>query len=97
MEVVAMLALTLPIFFPLVVGLGFDGIWFGILAIMMGEIGVLTPPVGTNVYAVKAVVGDEVSLEQVFQGILPYFLCYLGAVALLVAFPAIVLWLPGTM
>ncbi len=97
MEVVAIMALTLPIFFPVLIGLGFDGIWLGILTIMLMEIGVITPPLGTNVYVVKGAAGDAVSLEQIFRGILPYFLAYLVSVAIIVAFPQIALFLPGLM
>jgi len=97
MEVVAILALTLPIFEPLLSGLGFHEIWIGILIIMMGEIGVITPPLGTNVYIVKASAGESVTLEQIFGGILPFFLAYIVAVIIVVAIPSIALWLPQTM
>ena len=65
--------------------------------IMLMEIGVITPPLGTNVYVVKGAAGDAVSLEKVFSGILPYFLAYLVSVAIIVAFPQIALFLPGLM
>ena len=97
MEVVAVFALTLPIFSPLLTKLGFDPIWIGIIVLMMGEIGVITPPLGTNVYVVKAAAGEDVSLEQIFVGILPFFLAYLVSVALIILFPSIALWLPGMM
>jgi len=97
MEVVAILCLTLPIFTPLLSGLGFDGVWIGILIIMLVEIGVITPPVGTNVYVVKAAAGEDVTLEQIFTGVFPFFLAYIVAVAIVVAIPSIALWLPGMM
>ena len=97
MEVVAVFALTLPIFVPLLSGLGFDGIWIGILLLMMAEIGVITPPLGTNVYVVKAAAGEDVSLEQIFGGIFPFFLAYVFAVIIIIAIPSIALWLPQMM
>jgi tripartite ATP-independent transporter DctM subunit len=97
MEAVAILCLTLPIFTPLLAHLGFDGVWIGIIIIMMVEIGVLTPPVGTNVYVVKAAAGEDVTLEQIFTGVIPFFFAYIVAVAIIVAIPSIALWLPGMM
>jgi C4-dicarboxylate transporter DctM subunit len=97
MEVVGILALTIPVFYPVLLQLGFDEILIGILALMLMEIGVITPPVGTNCYVVKSVAGEDVTLEQVFRGISPFFAGYLLVVGLIVAFPAIALWLPGFM
>jgi C4-dicarboxylate transporter, DctM subunit len=97
MEVVGILALTLPIFYPVLLKLGFDEIFVGIIALMLMEIGVITPPVGTNVYVVKAVAGEDVTLEDVFRGITPFFLAYLAAVACIIIFPEIALWLPSFM
>ncbi len=97
MEVLAMLAVTLPIFFPMIAALGIDGIWFGVIVVAVTEIATLTPPVGLISYAVKAAVGEEIELGQVFKGIIPFFLAYLVAVALIVVFPPIALWLPNMM
>lgn len=97
MEVVGILALSIPVFYPILLKLGFDEILIGILALMLMEIGVITPPVGTNCYVVKSVAGEDVTLEQVFRGILPFFLGYLIAVALIIGFPEIALWLPRLM
>ncbi|MFC1974510.1 TRAP transporter large permease [Chloroflexota bacterium] len=96
MDVIAMMALTLPVFFPVVQSLGLDPIWFGILVVKVVEIGLITPPVGMNAYVVRATAGD-VKLEAVFQGILPFLIADLVTTTLLVAFPAISVWLPGTM
>lgn len=95
LEAVAILALTLPIFFPILKQLGFDETLIGIVAVMLVEIGVLTPPLGTNVYAVKAAAGDIVTMNEVFRGIWPFFFAYLASVGLVVAFPQIALFLPG--
>ena len=90
-------ALTLPIVFPLLTDLGYDGIWFGVIAMKLTEIGAITPPVGLNVFAIKGVVPRELnlSLEQIYKGCLPFLLCDVVVLALLVAFPGIALWLPN--
>jgi C4-dicarboxylate transporter DctM subunit len=97
MEVIGILALTLPIFYPVLLKLGFDELFVGIIALMLMEIGVITPPVGTNCYVVKSVAGGDVTLEQIFKGILPFFIAYLFAVAFIIVFPEIALWLPRLM
>ena len=100
MEVVAIVGLTMPVFFPVIVKLGFDPVWFGIIVVMMVEIGVLTPPLGTNVYVVKASadsIGYPVTLENIFAALWPFFLSYIVAVALIVAFPSIALYLVNLM
>lgn len=96
-DVVAMLALTLPIFFPVLDDFGFNDIWIGILIIKMVEIAVITPPIGMNVYVVKGVVGENVSIGQLFSGIFPFFLMELVILTILVCFPQISLWLPSMM
>jgi len=98
MDVIAMLAITLPIFFPLLHdGLGYDGVWLAIITIKLVEVAVITPPIGLNVYVVKAVVGDLVSLGDLFRGIVPFFMMDVLTLIILVAFPQISLWLPSKM
>jgi tripartite ATP-independent transporter DctM subunit len=97
MTVPAMLAVSLPLFFPLAEGLGFNGIWFGIIIVLMCEIAALTPPVGLNVYVLKAVVGDLLPTGSIFRGIVPFFFLNLIIVAILIAFPQLSLWLPSMM
>ncbi len=94
---VGIYALTLPIVLPILTSLGYDPIWFGVIALKLTEIGAITPPVGLNVFAIKGAVPKDmkVSLEQVYKGCMPFLLCDLGVLVLLVAFPAISLWLPG--
>ena len=87
--------LTVPVFFPLVTQLGFDPIWFLVLVCVMTELGLITPPVAINVYVVQGV--TRVPMEQVFRGIVPFALVFVIGIALLVAFPQISLFLPGTM
>ena len=90
-------ALTLPIIMPLLVKLGYDPIWFGVIALKLTEIGAITPPVGLNVFAIKGVIPKAMntSLEDIYRGCMPFLLCDLVVLALLVMFPQIALWLPG--
>lgn len=95
LDTLGMILLTVPIFFPVIVQLGFDPIWFGVLICMMTELGMITPPVAINVYIVQGV--TRVPMEEVFQGIIPFVLMFLIAIGLIVAFPEISLFLPRTM
>lgn len=96
LEGFAMLVLTLPIFFPVVVELGIDPIWFGVLVVLTLEMGLISPPVGINVFIVKSVAPD-VPLGQIFRGVLPFWLAMLVCLAILIAFPQIALLLPNSM
>ena len=91
-----MLMLSLPIVFPIIIGLGYDAIWFGIIAVRMAEVAFITPPVGMNVYAVRAVT-PGITAEDIFKGTFWFLGMDLFNLALLIAFPMIALWLPGTM
>ncbi len=94
MDVLAMVLLTMPVFFPMIVGLGFDPIWFGIVIVRMTEIGAITPPVGINVYVISGVAPD-VPLSTIFKGIIPFLIADLFHVALLLLVPAVTLFLPN--
>ncbi len=96
MDSLAMVLLTVPIFFPLILEMGFDPIWFGILIVRVVEIGLITPPVGLNVFIIRGVAKD-VPLYDIFRGIVPFLAADVVCVALLVAFPQIALFLPHTM
>ncbi len=100
MDALALVMLTVPIFYPLVTGLGYDPIWFGLIIVMVTEMGVITPPVGINVYVVfgvaKNVIG-EVPLESIFKGILPFLLAVIVGIIILMIFPQIILFLPNLM
>ena len=91
-----MLVLTLPIFFPIVTNLGIDPIWFGVLIVIALEMGLISPPVGLNVFIVKSV-APHVSLGQIFSGVVLFWFMMLLCIAILIAFPQIVLFLPNTM
>lgn len=96
MDSLAFIMLTIPIFFPIVTALGYDPIWFGIIIVLVTEMGVITPPVGINVYVVNGVARD-VPLESIFQGIIPFLIALIIGTALLIAFPQFVLFLPNLM
>ena len=91
-----MILLTLPVFFPLVVSLGFDPVWFGILVVTVVEIGLISPPVGMNLFVLKTLL-PNVSTGTVFRGVMPFMLADCIRFALLIAFPAIALYLPSLM
>lgn len=96
-DAISMLIVTLPFVFPLITAAQINPIWFGILAVQLLEIGAITPPVGLNLFATVSASDGLVTLEDVIRGILPFVLLSLGILALLIAFPALTLWLPGTM
>jgi len=94
MDALARITLTLPIFYPLVLAMGFDPIWFGVIIVLVTEMGVITPPVGINVYVIKGI-AEDVPLETIFKGTFPFLGGLLIAVSILIAFPQIALFLPG--
>lgn len=96
-ESLSMLLLTVPVFFPIVTGLGFDPVWFGIVVVVVVEISLITPPVGLNVYVVRSASPVPLRLEEVFAGVTPFLLMDLVTLGLLIAFPSIVLFLPSLM
>jgi tripartite ATP-independent transporter DctM subunit len=96
MDAIGMMLLTLPVVYPAVIALGYDPIWFGIVIVKMCEICLLTPPIGLNCFVVNAVRPD-IPLSDVFRGIAPFFIADVITVALFLAFPNIILWLPHTM
>jgi tripartite ATP-independent transporter DctM subunit len=95
MDQVALLVLTVPITLPIVVSLGFDPIWYGIVLALTSEIGLVTPPIGLNAYIVARYTG--VPVEDVFVGVAPYMLAMFLFLIVLVAFPELTLWLPSLM
>jgi C4-dicarboxylate transporter DctM subunit len=94
MDALALITLTIPIIFPVVLALGFDPIWFGVIIVLVTEMGVITPPVGVNVYVIKGI-AEDVPLETIFKGIFPFLAALIVAVAILIAFPQIATFLPG--
>ena len=96
MEELSMVLLTMPVFFPVVVQLGFDPVWFGIIIVCVVEIGLISPPVGMNMFVLKTLL-PEVPTGTVFRGVMPFMWADVLRLAILVAFPIISLWLPGLM
>ncbi|MCF8095230.1 MAG: TRAP transporter large permease subunit, partial [Desulfobacteraceae bacterium] len=86
--------LTVPIMLPMIKALGFDVYWFGIIIVLIVEMGTITPPVGVNVYVIKSVAGN-IPLETIFRGILPFLGALVLCVILLMIFPQIASFLPG--
>jgi len=94
MNVLPVIILTLPVIFPTVMALGYDPIWFGVIMILIAQIGVITPPIGMNVFAISGVAKD-VPLGTIFRGIMPFWIAMVIAIAILIAFPQIALFLPN--
>jgi TRAP-type C4-dicarboxylate transport system permease large subunit len=90
------MVLTLPILYPVIIGMGFDGIWFGIFMAIMLNIGMCTPPVGMSVYVVAGVAKD-VPLMTIFRGVAPFWVAMIVCAIILLAFPQIALFLPNLM
>jgi len=88
-----MIMLTVPIFFPIITGLGFDPIWFGVMIIIVMMMGFITPPVGMNCYVLSGIIRD-VPLSTIFAGAVPYLLALLVGAVIITIFPDIALWIP---
>ena len=95
-DTMGMILLTIPIFYPVMQAVGIDPIWFGVMVIIMIQISLLSPSVGLNVYVLKGCVADS-TLGQIFKSCVPWMILELAVVALLIAFPGIILWLPNMM
>jgi C4-dicarboxylate transporter DctM subunit len=94
---VSILLLTIPIMFPVIVKLGFDPIWFGMVSIVAIEIGLLTPPFGMVPFAMKSSLGRSANLEEIFAGAMPFVLLLVLALFFVIAFPSISTWLPSVL
>jgi tripartite ATP-independent transporter DctM subunit len=97
MEGFSMIITTVPVVFPIVIALGYDPIWFGVIVTMLVEIAQISPPDGTVMYVLQGMRRDRGPITDVFTGVLPFLAAYLLAVALLMIFPGIALWLPKVM
>jgi len=96
LDSLAMILLTIPIVFPIVSALGYDPVWFGIIIVMVVELGLITPPIGMNVFVIRGIARD-VPLETIFRGVTPFIVAQVVLILILIAFPEIALWLPSTM
>jgi C4-dicarboxylate transporter DctM subunit len=87
--------LTVPIFVPLIIQVGYDPLWFGVMFVVNTEIGLITPPMGINLFAIKTIF--NISTKDLLQGVVPFLLIEIAFLAVIIAFPQLSLWLPGTM
>jgi tripartite ATP-independent transporter DctM subunit len=94
MDAMGLIVVTIPIFFPIVLELGFDPIWFGVIIVLVGEMGVITPPVGVNVFVIKGIAPD-IPLYRIFRGIIPFLVALIVFTILLMIFPKIATYLPS--
>lgn len=97
MDVLSMMVATIPVTYPIAIALGIDPIWFGIFVILMCELGLITPPVGMNLFVVHGIRSDSGTISDVMWGALPYAIIIILFTVLLMMFPQIVTWLPGKM
>ncbi len=95
-DALALIMLTIPIFYPVVMQLGYDPIWFGVIIVLVTQMGVITPPVGINVYVVNGIAVD-IPLEKIFKGIFPFLIALIVGTGFMVAFPEIIMFLPNVM
>jgi TRAP-type C4-dicarboxylate transport system permease large subunit len=93
-DALALILLTIPIFYPVVLELGYNPVWFGVMVVVVTQMGVITPPVGMNVYVVSGI-AREVPLQRIFKGSLPFLVMLLLAAVILVFFPGLSILLPG--
>jgi TRAP-type C4-dicarboxylate transport system permease large subunit len=94
LDTMAILFILTPVIYPIVIGLGYDPIWFGIIMIMLVEIGLITPPIGINIFVVAKMV-PQVTTWGAFQGVTPFIIADIVRIALFLIFPGLVLFLPG--
>ena len=96
MDAMAMIILTIPIIFPVIIHLGFDPIWFGVIIVMTVELGLIHPPVGMNIFVIKSVIEDA-KISTIFYGVMPFIVTDLLRLVILIAFPILATWLPSRM
>jgi tripartite ATP-independent transporter DctM subunit len=96
LDAISMMVLTLPVIYPVVTTLNFDPIWFGVIAVLMMEAGLITPPMGLNIFTVAGVAKD-IPVEEIFKGVMPFLLSIFFIVALITLFPNLALFLPKMM
>ena len=96
MEELSMILLTVPLFFPVVMALGYDPLWFGIVVVIVVQIGMISPPVGMNIFVVKNLL-QNISIGTIFRGVTPFSVALIAMLALMIAVPQLATWLPGYM
>jgi C4-dicarboxylate transporter DctM subunit len=95
-DALALIMLTIPIFFPIVENLGYDPVWFGVIIVLVTQMGVITPPVGINAYIVQGV-DTKTPLEKIFKGVMPFLLALIVGTMLMIFWPGLITWLPNQM
>ncbi|MFP1644711.1 TRAP transporter large permease [Pontitalea aquivivens] len=96
MESMSMILITVPVFFPIVMALGYDPVWFGLVVVIAVEVGLITPPIGINLFVIRSV-APHISYRDIFAGVAPFVVADVIRIAIIALFPAIVLWLPQMM
>lgn len=96
-DTVAALVVTVPFVIPIILALDYDLVWWGIVTLSLVEIGMITPPIGMNVFVLKGLLGGQVSISSIFRGVLPFLFADLLRLVILIAFPALTLWLPSVL
>ena len=96
LESLSMMLLTVPIFYPIVLDMGGDLIWFGILVVVAVEISLITPPIGLNVHVLKTIVKDKIKLSTIFKGVIPFVTMDIIRIIILLLVPGITLFLPNS-
>jgi TRAP-type C4-dicarboxylate transport system permease large subunit len=92
---ISMMVMTLPFVFPIVLHLGYDAIWFGVMMCLLIEIGMVTPPVGMNLFMTQAVAGEGTTIGQIFRGSIPFLVCCMIVLVIITIYPGVVTWLPA--
>jgi tripartite ATP-independent transporter DctM subunit len=95
LDIISAVILTIPVIYPLVIALGFDPIWYGVIVVILVEMGLVTPPVGMDAFVLSGAI--NIPVGNIFRSVLPFLIAMLVCIVLLAAFPQIALWLPGTM
>ncbi len=95
MDSVSIMLITVPLFFPVVKAMGFDPMWFAIVTVVNVELGLITPPFGLNLFVLKGVCPPDVTLADIYRGVLPFIVINIAALAIVMAFPPLATWLPG--
>ena len=95
METISIMMVTLPIFMPIISSLGFDPVWFGVIMLVNCEVGMLTPPFGMLLFVMKGVAPSDITVEDIVSSVFPYMAIYIATLAVLIAFPPLILWLPS--
>ncbi|MEP1185398.1 MAG: TRAP transporter large permease subunit, partial [Roseibium sp.] len=94
LEGIGMVLITVPVFLPIVIGFGFDPVWFGVLVALLVELGLITPPVGMNLFIIRAQM-PEVRMQELYRSILPFLIAPVILIAILFLVPSLALWLPS--